>query len=122
MGDQVFFLRPANGEWIQFSNCSVKVAISRRLTRTIIHGGEGDDLIDEGSESAVYTVRGTLDLDQYKEVLLIFRGGQPYIHEPYEENEKKVVFSKFEFDGAAEPPRASQLESTSNAKEKHPAK
>jgi len=39
------------------------------------------------------------DLDQYKEVLLIFRGGQPYIHEPYEENEKKVVFSKFEFDG-----------------------
>ena len=38
-------------------------------------------------------------LDQYKEVLLIFRGGQPYIHEPYEENEKKVVFSKFEFDG-----------------------
>ena len=99
MGDQVFFLRPAKGEWIQFSNCSVQVAITRILTRTIIHGGEGDDLIDEGSESAIYTVKGTLDLDQYKEVLLIFRGGQPYIHEPYEENEKKVVFSKFEFDG-----------------------
>ena len=99
MGYQVFFLRPGNGEWIQFNDCSVNVSISRRLTRTIIHGGEGDDLIDEGAESAVYIVRGALDLDQYKQVLAIFRGGQPYIHEPYEENEKKVVFARFEFDG-----------------------
>ncbi len=99
VGDQVFFLRPANGEWIQFTDCSVKVSISRRLTRTVIHGGEGDDLIDEGAESAVYAVKGSLDLDQYKQVLAIFRAGQPYIHEPYEENEKKVVFSRFEFDG-----------------------
>ena len=99
MGDQVFHLRPANGKWIEFRNCSVNVKISRRLTRTIIHGGEGDDLIDEGAESAVYTVKGSLDLDQYKEVLAIFRGGQPYIHEPYEEVEKKVVFGRFEFDG-----------------------
>ena len=66
MGDQVFFLRPGDGEWIQFTDCSVKVSISRRLTRTVIHGGEGDDLIDEGAESAIYTVKGSLDLDQYK--------------------------------------------------------
>ena len=99
MSDQVFFIRRSDGEWIQFENCSVKVSIARRLTRTVIHGGEGDDLIDEGAESAVYSVQGGLDLDQYKQVLDIFRSGQPYIHEPYEEREIKVVFSKFEFDG-----------------------
>lgn len=99
MSDQVFFIRQSDGEWIQFANCNIKVSISRRLTRTVIHGGEGDDLVDEGAESAVYTVKGELDLDQYKEVLAIFRSGQPYIHEPYGEREVKVVFSKFEFDG-----------------------
>lgn len=99
MSDQVFFIRQSDGEWIQFENCSVRVAIARRLTRTVVHGGEGDDLIDEGAESAVYSVEGGLDLDQYKQVLEIFRSGQPYIHEPYEEKEIKVVFSKFEFDG-----------------------
>ena len=100
MGDQVFFLRPANGEWIQFSNCSVKVAISRRLTRTIIHGGEGDDLVDEGAESAVYTVRGEMDFDEYKKVLSMFRSGQPYIHDPFEERDVKTVFSKMDYDGS----------------------
>ena len=34
--------------------CSeICVSIERRIQRTIIRGGEGDDLIDEGSESAV---------------------------------------------------------------------
>ena len=98
-----FFIRPASGtsssDWLRLPNADISVTITRRITRTVLHGGEGDDLVDEGSESAIYTVKGTLDLDQYKEVLSIFRGGQPYIHEPYEENEKKVVFSKFEFDG-----------------------
>ena len=99
MRSQTCFIRPANGEWIQLDNCAIDVLITRRLTRTVVHGGEGDDLIDEGAESAVYTVRGEIDLDTYKEVVKIFRSGQPYFHEPYEEREIKVVFSKLEFNG-----------------------
>ena len=72
------------------------------MTRTVTHGGEGDDLVDEGTESAIYRVKGTIDLDKYKQVLAIFRGGQPYIHEPYEEREIKVVFSGLQFDGGSE--------------------
>ena len=29
----------------------------RRITRTVLHGGEGDDLVDEGAESAIYVVK-----------------------------------------------------------------
>ena len=71
------------------------------MTRTVTHGGEGDDLIDEGAESAIYVVKGEIELDDYKKVLEIFRGGQPYFHEPYEEKEMKVVFSKLNFDGGS---------------------
>ena len=99
MRSQTCFIRPANGEWIQFDNCAIDVLITRRLTRTVVHGGEGDDLVDEGAESAVYTVKGEIDLDPYKEVVKIFRSGQPYFHEPYEEREIKVVFSRLEFSG-----------------------
>jgi len=99
MRSQTCFIRPVNGEWIQLDNCAINVLITRRLTRTVIHGGEGDDLIDEGAESAVYTVKGEIDLDTYKEVVKIFRSGQPYFHEPYEEREIKVVFSRLEFNG-----------------------
>ena len=35
---------------------SVRVSIERRIQRTVIRGGEGDDLLDEGSESAVYDI------------------------------------------------------------------
>ena len=99
MRSQTCFIRPSNGEWIQLDNCAISVLITRRLTRTVVHGGEGDDLVDEGAESAVYTVKGEIDLDTYKEVVKIFRSGQPYFHEPYEEREIKVVFSRLEFNG-----------------------
>jgi RIO-like serine/threonine protein kinase len=57
------------------------------------------DLVDEGAESAVYTVRGEMNLDDYKKVLKMFRAGQPYIHDPFEERDVKTVFSKMSYDG-----------------------
>ncbi|MEC7198955.1 MAG: hypothetical protein VXW37_06000, partial [Candidatus Thermoplasmatota archaeon] len=32
---------------------SLKVSVERRIQRTVVRGGEGDDLLDEGAESAV---------------------------------------------------------------------
>ena len=76
-----FFIRPASGtsssDWIRLANADISVEIARRMTRTVLHGGEGDDLVDEGAESAVYTVRGEMNLEDYKKVLKMFRAGQP---------------------------------------------
>jgi len=35
-------------------------------------------------------------------VLEMFRSGQPYIHDPFEERDVKVVFSKLNYDGESE--------------------
>ena len=43
-----FFIRPASGtsssDWLRLPNADISVSISRRITRTVLHGGEGDDL------------------------------------------------------------------------------
>ena len=48
-----FFIRPASGtsssDWLRLPNADISVAITRRITRTVLHGGEGDDLVDEGA-------------------------------------------------------------------------
>ena len=53
-----FFIRPASGtsssDWLRLPNADISVSITRRITRTVLHGGEGDDLVDEGAESAIY--------------------------------------------------------------------
>jgi hypothetical protein len=98
-GKQTCFIRTLNGEWLQLTNCSINFEVRRRVTRTVTRGGEGDDLVDEGSESATYTICGKVELDTYKEILKIFRSGQPYFHDPFEERELKVVFSALRFDG-----------------------
>ncbi len=99
-----FFIRPASGtsssDWLRLPNADISVAITRRMTRTVLHGGEGDDLVDEGAESAVYTVRGEMDFEEYKKILKMFRSGQPYIHDPFEERDVKCVFGKIEYDGS----------------------
>jgi|TARA_B110000881_G_C18542757_1_gene499453 hypothetical protein len=106
MAGQEFFIRPASGmtsdDWIRLPDCHITVSISRRMTRTVTHGGEGDDLIDEGAESAEYVVEGEMDPETYRKVLEMFRSGQPYIHDPFEERDVKVVFSKLNYDGANE--------------------
>ena len=99
-----FFIRPASGtsssDWLRLPNSDISVVITRRITRTVLHGGEGDDLVDEGAESAVYTVRGEMNADDYKKILKMYRSGQPYIHDPFEERDVKTVFGKMEFDGS----------------------
>jgi len=106
MGGMDFFIRPATGtsssDWVMLQNVDMTIKMTRRLTRTVIRGGEGDDLHDEGSESTVYTVRGEMSSDTYKQVLAIFRTGQPYIHDPFEERDVKVIFAVMEFDSTNE--------------------
>ena len=101
-----FFIRPATGttssDWVRIPNCDIHVRLTRRLTRTIIRGGEGDNLHDEGSESTVYTIRGEISLEEYKRILGMFRRGQPYIHDPFEERDVKVLFSVMEYEGGNE--------------------
>ena len=101
-----FFIRPATGttssDWVRILNCDIHVRLTRRLTRTIIRGGEGDNLHDEGSESTVYTIRGEISLEEYKRILGMFRSGQPYIHDPFEERDVKVLFSVMEYEGGNE--------------------
>ena len=57
MAGMDFFIRPATGtgsaDWIRIPNADIDVKIARRLTRTIIRGGEGDNLHDEGAESTI---------------------------------------------------------------------
>ena len=58
-----FFIRPATGtgsaDWIRIPNTDIDVKIARRLTRTIIRGGEGDNLHDEGAESHLHRPRNS---------------------------------------------------------------
>lgn len=104
MAGNDFFIRPASGtssaDWLRLPNADINVIITRRLTRTVLHGGEGDDFVDEGAESATYIVKGEMDYEDYKKILKMFRTGQPYIHDPFEERDVKAVFSKMEYDGS----------------------
>ena len=106
MAGMDFFIRPATGtgsaDWIRIPNADIDVKITRRLTRTIIRGGEGDNLHDEGAESTIYTVRGILSIDDYKKILKMFRTGQPFIHDPFEERDVKVIFASLEYEGSTE--------------------
>ncbi len=73
--------------------CSeITVSVERRIQRTILHGGEGDDLTDQGSESAIYNIEAHVEIDAYTTVMGLFRGGQPTIEEPFEGGQVKVAF------------------------------
>jgi hypothetical protein len=43
-----------------------------------------------------------MTIDLYKQVIEMFRGGQPYIHDPFEERDVKVVFGSLAYDGTSE--------------------
>ena len=57
--------------------------------------------VDEGSESAEYTITGNMSLPEYKEILEIFRGGQPWFHDPFEERQMKALFLSIDYDSAS---------------------
>ena len=49
--------------------CSITVSVERRIQRTILHGGEGDDLEDQGAESAIYNIEAHIGVDAYTTVM-----------------------------------------------------
>ena len=75
----------------------ITIKIERRIQRTVVRGGEGDDLLDEGSESAVYDVLSTASVSEYNELMAMFRGGQPNIIDPFDGREVKVAFKSVEY-------------------------
>jgi len=94
------FLKSDGEDWHQILGCNVHMRVARRMQRTIIRGQEGDDLLDEGSESAIYTVTGNMGMADYQAVLKIFRRGQPWFHDPFEDRQMKVMFSTVDYDSA----------------------
>ena len=56
--------------------------------------------IDEGAESAVFTVSGSMSLDEYREILRIFRSGQVWFKDPFEEREASAIISNLEYEGS----------------------
>ena len=78
---------------------SLTVSIERRIQRTVIRGGEGDDLLDEGAESAVYEAVAIVGTTVYKEVLDLFRGSSPMIQDPFGQGNLKVAFKSLSYDG-----------------------
>jgi len=56
------FIASVGKDWHKISNCNVHMNVKRRLQRTVIRGAEGDDLLDEGAESAEYTITGSMGM------------------------------------------------------------
>ena len=75
----------------------ITIHIERRLQRTVIRGGEGDDLLDEGSESAVYDIVSSASVSEYKSLMELFRGGQPNIIDPFDGKDVKVAFKSGDY-------------------------
>jgi len=92
------FITTMGEDWERIEDCNVHMNVKRRLQRTVIRGNEGDDLLDEGAESAVYTITGKMGMDQYKRILTIFRKEQPIFHDPFEDRQMKAVFSSIDYD------------------------
>ena len=86
-------------EWTVISDCSVHMSVARRIQRTIVRGSEGDDILDEGSESAVFTVRGVMSLEDHRNVLRIFRRGGARFKGPFEEREASAIVTNVEYEG-----------------------
>ena len=92
------FITTMGEDWERIEDCNVHMNVKRRLQRTVIRGNEGDDLLDEGAESAVYIISGKMTMDQYKRILVIFRKDQPIFHDPFEDRQMKAVFSCIDYD------------------------
>ena len=98
MDNNECFITTMGEDWERIEDCNVHMNVKRRLQRTVIRGNEGDDLLDEGAESAVYTITGNMGMEQYKRILAIFRKDQPIFHDPFEDRQMKAVFSTIDYD------------------------
>ncbi len=95
------FIASVGKDQNKISNCNVHMQVKRRLQRTVVRGSEGDDLLDEGAESAEYTITGKMSLEEYKEILIIFRAGQPWFHDPFEDRHMKALFLRIDYDSTS---------------------
>tara|TARA_B100000902_G_C26756545_1_gene643511 strand:- start:58 stop:417 length:360 start_codon:yes stop_codon:yes gene_type:complete len=95
------FIASVGKDWHKISNCNVHLNVKRRLQRTVIRGQEGDDLMDEGAESAEYTISGDMGMVEFKQILEIFRSGQPWFHDPFEDRQMKALFLSIDYDSAS---------------------
>ncbi len=84
---------------LQLDCTSLSVSIERRIQRTVVRGGEGDDLLDEGAESAVYDAEARVGHGEYADVMGLFRGSDQVILDPFEGGEVKVAFKSLSYDG-----------------------
>ena len=86
-------------KWIEINDCSVSMSVTRRIQRTIVRGNEGDDILDEGSESVLYSIEGKMPVSEYRQILIMFRKGGILFKDPFEERIVNAIISKIEFDG-----------------------
>ena len=86
--------------WTVITDCGVHMSVARRIQRTIVRGNEGDDILDEGAESAVFTITGNMSLEEYKGILRIFRSGQACFKDPFMEQEGSAIISNLEYEGS----------------------
>ena len=56
--------------------------------------------MDEGAESAIYTITGKMDMAKYKQILAIFRKEQPIFNDPFEDRQIKALFASIDYDSA----------------------
>ena len=99
-GSRPCFIRSVDGDWLHLDGCQVKVEVRRRYQREVARDGEGDDLIDQGSESMEFNITGTMEMDTYLKALEIFRSGTSWLLDPFEEKELKTCFASLKYDGA----------------------
>ena len=99
-----------NDDRIKITCKEVQVSVERRLQRTILRGGEGDDMEDQGSESALYSIRAEINSDKYLELMDVFRGTQPRMIEPFDGREIKVAFSNISYSASTKELRTDIIE------------
>lgn len=100
MQDNECWIKSKNNEnWTVIEDCSVSMSVTRRIQRTIVRGNEGDDILDEGSESVIYSVTGGMSVFEYRRILKIFRDGEIFFRDPFEEKDISAIISKIEYDG-----------------------
>ncbi len=97
--EETTLLKPKKEKMVELTLPCVEITIQieRRIQRTVIRGGEGDDLLDEGSESAVYDVIASASVTEYQSMMELFRGGQPHIIDPFDGKEVKVAFKSIQY-------------------------
>ena len=97
--EETTLLKPKKEKMVELTLPCVEITIQieRRIQRTVIRGGEGDDLLDEGSESAVYDVISSASVSEYQSMMELFRGGQPHIIDPFDGKDVKVAFKSIQF-------------------------